>query len=86
MILINYKIQDGERVYSDWNYMRNFNKSDYDNGKIKDFDILEEMFNVKKEDLENEHCQQYWDDTALVWVESVQDIDEHSLNILRRYV
>jgi len=84
MILINFGIQDGSCEYRDWDYDTNFSKADYDNGKVKDFDLLQNMYGVEEDDLEDNNA--YWDNNRLIWVESVQDIDQATLDILRRYV
>ena len=84
MILINFEIQDGENEYRDWDYDTNFSKADYDNGKVKDFDLLQNMYGVEEDDLDDNNS--YWIRDRLVSVYSVQDIDQATLDILRRYV
>ena len=87
MILINYGIQDGENEYREWDCDANFSKADYDNGKVKDFDFLQTMYCVDEDDLDGDNA--YWAGSyrdKLVWVESVQDIDQATLDILKRYV
>tara|TARA_R100001460_G_scaffold11706_4_gene27119 strand:+ start:60 stop:314 length:255 start_codon:yes stop_codon:yes gene_type:complete len=84
MILINFGIQDGEHQYQQWDYDINFSKSDYDNGNVKDFDLLHDMYLVDKDDSNGDNS--YWSNGRLVWIESVQDIDQKNLNILRGYV
>ena len=83
MILINFEIQDGEYEYRDWDYDTNFSKADYDNGKVKDFDLLQNMYGVEEDDLDDNNS--YWARDRLVSVYSVQDIDQETLDILRRY-
>ena len=83
MILINFEIKDGEYEYSDWDYDTNFSKADYDNGKVKDFDLLQNMYGIEKDDLDDDNS--YWIRDRLVSVYSVQDIDQPTLDILRRY-
>jgi len=84
MILINFGIQDGENEYAKWDWDTNFSKADYDSGKVKDFDLLQTMYGVEEDDLDDNNA--YWDNNRLVWIESVQDIDQETLDILRRYV
>ena len=84
MILINFEIQDGEYEYKDWDYDTNFSKADYDNGKVKDFDLLQNMYGVEENDLDDNNS--YWIRDRLVSVYSVQDIDQTTIDILRRYV
>ena len=83
MIVINFKIQDGEYEYTDWDYDTNFSEADYDKGKVTDFDLLQNMYGVEEDDLEDTNS--YWIRDRLVSVYSVQDIDQDTLNILRRY-
>ena len=87
MILINFGIQDGESEYREWDCDANFSKADYDNGKVTDFTLLQTMYCVEEDDLDDDNA--YWAGSygnKLVWVESVQDIDQETLDILRRYV
>lgn len=84
MIIINYGIQDGENEYREWDYDTNFSKADYDNGKAKDFDLLQNMYDVEEDDLDDNNS--YWSGGRLVWIDSVQDIDQETLDIIRRYV
>ena len=86
MIIINYGIQDGESEYRDWYYDTNFSKADYDNGKVKDFDLLQNMYGVEEDDFDADDNNSYWSGSRLVWIASVQDIDQATLDILRRYV
>lgn len=84
MILIFYRIQDGENEYGDWYYDANFSEADYDNGKVKDLDLLQSMYSVDEDDFDGNNA--YWDSDRLVWIESVRDIDQETLDIMRRYV
>ena len=86
MILIKFGIQDGEGEYREWDYDTNFCKADYDNGKVKDFDLLQNMYGVEEDDLYEEQDKNYWWGQRIVWIENVQDIDQPTLDILRRYV
>ena len=85
MILINFGIQDGESEYREWDYNTNFSKADYDNGKVKDFNLLQNMYCVDEDNYDGFNNSYWWGD-KLVWIESVQDIDEATLDILKRYV
>jgi hypothetical protein len=42
------------------------------------------VYGVEEDDLEDNNA--YWDNNRLIWVESVQDIDQETLDIIRRYV
>ena len=86
MIIINYGIQDGESEYREWDYDTNFSKADYDSNKVKDFDLLQTMYGVEEDDLDADDSNGYWSGERLVWIESVQDIDQETLDIIRRYV
>ena len=88
MILVNFGIQDGENQYTEWSYYETFCMKDYSNGKINDFNFLNEVYGIDKDDLDDNNLDRYayWDSSRLVWVESVQDIDQETLDILRRYV
>ena len=86
MIIINYGIQDGENEYREWDYDTNFSKADYDSNKVKDFDLLQTMYGVEEDDLDADDSNGYWSGERLVWIESVQDIDQETLDIIRRYV
>ena len=84
MIIINFKIQDGENEYREWDYDITFSKADYDNGKVTDFTLLQTMYCIDEDDPDENNS--YWDGDRLVSIESVQDIDRPSLDILRIYV
>jgi len=84
VILINFGIQDGDSEYGEWDYDANFSKADYDNGKVKDFDLLQNMYSVDEDDFDGDNS--YWAGDKLVWIDGVQDIDQETLDILRRYV
>jgi len=86
MILINFGVQDGSCEYREWDYDTHFSKADYDNGKVKDFDLLQTMYCVDQADVYENGEKNYWCGQRIVWVESVQDIDQETLDILRRYV
>ena len=84
MILVNFGIQDGENEYTEWSYYETFCMKDYSNGKIDDLNFLNEVYGIDKDDFDGNKA--YWDSDRLVCVESVQDIDQETLDILRRYV
>lgn len=86
MVIVNFIIQDGEHEYRDWDNFNSFSKADYDKGKLKDFELLQAMYGVEIDDIFRENDNKYWIYDRLVWVDSVQDIDQPTLDILRRYV
>jgi len=83
MILINFGIQDGENEYQQWDYDTNFSITDYENGKVKDFDLLQKYYGVEKDSFEDGY---FWDNDRLVCIESVQGITQEELDIIRKYV
>ena len=83
MILINFGIQDGENEYQQWDCDTNFSITDYENGKVKDLDLLQNMYGIDEDNFED-GC--YWDNDRLVCVESVQGITQEELDIIRKYV
>ena len=83
MILINFGIQDGENEYQQWDCDTNFSITDYENGKVKDFDLLQNMYGIDEDSFEDGY---YWDNDRLVCVESVQTITQEELDIIRKYV
>ena len=46
MVIVNYKIQDGENIYREWDYFTSFSEDDYNKGKVKDFELLQTMYCV----------------------------------------
>ena len=83
MILINFGIQDGENEYQQWDCDTNFSITDYENGKVKDFDLLQNMYGIDEDSFEDGY---FWDNDRLVCIESVQGITQKELDIIRKYV
>ena len=84
MILVNFGIQDGENEYTEWSYYKTFSMQDYDKGKIDNLTFLNEVYGIEEDDFDDNKA--YWNNNRLIWVESVQDIDQKTLDILRKYV
>ena len=87
MILVKIGVQDGEREYSDWTYYENFNQTDYLEGEITDREILSEFlgFSLTDDDYLDKDREKYWNDTSVVWVDSVATIPENDLDLLKHY-
>lgn len=83
MILINFGIRDGENEYQQWDCYTNFSITDYENGKVKDFDLLQNMYGIDEDSFEDGY---FWDNDRLVCIESVQGITQEELDIIRKYV
>ena len=83
MILINFGIQDGENEYQQWDCDTNFSITDYENGKVKDLDLLQNMYGIDEDSFEDGY---FWDNDRLVCIESVQGITQEELDIIRKYV
>ena len=86
MIIYTIEIQDGERQYTDWNFERGYNYSDYEEGKITDRDLLSDFYGTEFTDDDREGNEQYWDDTRLVSIYSVNSITEADLELIRNYL
>lgn len=86
MIIVVFEIRDGEHEYESIDYFRDKNIWDYRDGKITDFDLLNEHFGVQPSDRESEDSEQYWSGLRLVQVYSVQEITEDELNIVSRFI
>jgi hypothetical protein len=92
MIIYTIEIQDGERQYTDWNFERGYNYSDYEEGKITDRDLLSDFYGTEFTDDDREGIvlrginEQYWDDTRLVSIYSVNSITEADLELIRKYL
>ena len=94
MIIYTIERQDGERQYTDWNFERGYNYSDYEEGKITDRDLLSDFYGTEFTDDDyselynnkREGNEQYWDDTRLVSIYSVNSITEADLELIRKYL
>ena len=88
MIIVNIGIQDGERYYSDWDYYNNFTKTDYQEGKITDREILSEFCGIDFEDDDyfDKDNEKYWCAETCVWVNSVMNISEQELDTLKHFL
>ena len=85
MILVTYKIQDGEHEYHEYSWYDIGTKSDYDAGVIKDKVLIEEVYGgeVKQEEETNKYFSRDWD--TYIQVYSVQDMTPKELDVLDKF-
>jgi hypothetical protein len=86
MIIYTIEIQDGERQYTDWNFDRERNYADYESGELTDRELLSDFYGTEFTDDDREGNEQYWDDTRLVSIYSVNSITEADLETIRKYL
>ena len=86
MILINFGIQDGENEYQQWDCNTNFSITDYENGKVKDLDLLQNMYGTMSVYDDGFDDNKYWLGDRLVWVWNVKAVNQEELDIIRKYV
>tara|TARA_R110002020_G_scaffold82308_1_gene203683 strand:- start:3212 stop:3484 length:273 start_codon:yes stop_codon:yes gene_type:complete len=90
MIIYTIEIQDGERQYTDWNFERGYNYSDYEEGKITDRDLLYEFFGTELEDSDcvdlEQKTKSYWIGDVIAYIGKVSSITEADLELIREYV
>jgi hypothetical protein len=80
MILVTYKIQDGDQDYFEYSWFSKLGtKSDYDKGVIKDNVLIEEVYG----DLKKEEGWVNWG--ILRRVHSVQDLMSEELGVLDKF-
>lgn len=87
MILINFGIQDGEREYTEWTCEVEYSKEDYEKGKVTDINLLNSMYGIEKDDVDEFDKDKYWanDMSRLFWVDGVEDITQDKLDIMNQY-
>ena len=59
MIIYTIEIQDGERQYTEWDYV-DHHYEDYENGNLTDQQLLEDFFGVELSNQDLEHSDRYW--------------------------
>jgi hypothetical protein len=92
MIIFTVNTQDGEHIYTEWSYYQNYTLKQYEDGEITDADLLSEFLGIEftdddlfdKDDYKNDY--KYWNDTSLVWIDSVKEITPEHLEIIQRYL
>lgn len=95
-IIYTIEIQDGERQYTEWNFDRERNYSDYESDELTDRELLEDFYGTELEDLDrvtyrgennkSNFTNEYWVGEMIVYIGKVNSITEEHLEIVRRYV
>ena len=80
MILVTYKIQDGDQEYFEYSWFSTLGtKSDYDKEVIKDKVLIEEVYGDTKK-------EEGWVNWGILRrVHAVQDITEKELDVLDKF-
>ena len=90
MIIYTIEVQDGERTYYEWNFDRERNYSDYEEGKITDRDLLYDVYGTELEDSDcvdlEQKTKSYWIGDVIASIEKVSSITAEHLEIVQRYV
>jgi mevalonate pyrophosphate decarboxylase len=94
MIIFTVNTQDGEHIYTEWSYYQNYTLEQYENDEITDADLLSEFLGIEFTDADlfekgkydSANNYKYWNDTSLVWIETVKEINKKDLATIRRYV
>ena len=90
MILVTYKVQDGEKEYYEYSFFSMGTKSDCDEGVIKGKALIKEVYS----DDEEEVFENNYDDdrntfedysNAFITVHSVEDITPEELDVLYKF-
>ena len=89
MIIYTIEIQDGEREYTEWNYIT-ADIQDYNDDVITDRDLLYDFFGTELEDSDcvdlEQKTKSYWIGDVIASIEKVSAITAEHLEIVRRYV
>ena len=86
MIIYTIEIQDGERQYTEWNYVDD-HYEDYEEGHLTDQQLLEDFFGVKLSNQDLEHSDRYWiNGERIAYIGKVNSIEGDHLELIRRYV
>ena len=90
MLIYTIEVQDGERTYYEWNFDRERNYSDYEEGKITDRDLLYDVYGTELEDSDcvdlEQKTKSYWIGDVIASIEKVSSITAEHLEIVQRYV
>ena len=90
MILVTYKVQDGEKEYYEYSFFSMGTKSDCDEGVIKGKALIKEVYSDDEEEVFEDN---YDDDSntfedysnAFITVHSVEDITPEELDVLYKF-
>ena len=89
MIIYTVEIQDGERQYTEWNYVDD-HYEDYEEGHLTDKDLLYNFFGTELEDSDcvdlERKTKAYWIGEVIASIEKVNSIEGDHLELIRRYV
>jgi hypothetical protein len=90
MIIYTIEIQDGEREYTEWNYIT-ADIQDYNDDTITDRDLLYEFFGTELEDgdrvvQDGTQAEEYWIGDVIACIGKVNSITERTFRIIREYV
>ena len=90
MIIYTIEIQDGERVYTEWDNLDGYSYEDYESGKITDRMLLCDYYGVELEDSDcidlEQKTKSYQIGDVIVYIGKVNSITEEHLELVRRYV
>ncbi len=89
MIIYTIEIQDGEREYTEWNYIT-ADIQDYNDDVITDRDLLYDFFGTELEDSDcvdlEQKTKSYWIGDVIACIGKVNSITERTFRIIREYV
>tara|TARA_R100001015_G_C4601742_1_gene156694 strand:- start:827 stop:1102 length:276 start_codon:yes stop_codon:yes gene_type:complete len=89
-IIYTIEIQDGEREYTEWDYM-DHHYEDYENGNLTDKDLLYDFFGTELEDTDRvayrrAHTEEYWIGDVTAYIGKVSSITKEHLELVKEYV
>ena len=88
-IIYTIEIQDGEREYTEWNYIT-ADIQDYNDDVITDRDLLYDFFGTELEDSDcvdlEQKTKSYWIGDVIACIGKVNSITERTFRIIREYV
>ena len=89
MIIYTIEIQDGDRQYTDWDYV-DHHYEDYEEGQLTDQQLLEDFFGVELSNQAldyGEKSDRYWiNGERIAYIGKVNSIEGDHLELIRRYV
>ena len=89
MIIYTIEIQDGEREYTEWNYIT-ADIQDYNDDVITDRDLLYDFFGTELEDSDcvdlEQKTKSYWIGDVIACIGKVSSITAEHLELVKEYV
>ena len=89
MIIYTIEIQDGEREYTEWNYIT-ADIQDYNDDVITERDLLYDFFGTELEDSDcvdlEQKTKSYWIGDVIACIGKVNSITKEHLELVREYV